>query len=118
MALTRKNRRELGKKRRGLACLTVATLVASAVGGQEATIRVTPAAREVVEGRLKKYEGDNAQRERTLMGLFQEAGCEGKNLSEQAVNGRPLHNVICTLPGSSERTILVGAHYEDRKSVV
>ena len=112
MSLTRKNRRELSKKRRGLACLTVAILVASAVVGQEATIRVAPAAREVVEGRLKKYEGDNAQRERTLMGLFQEAGCEGKNLFEQAVNRGPLPNVICTLPGSSERTILVGAHYE------
>ncbi|MGC2530547.1 MAG: M28 family peptidase [Candidatus Acidiferrum sp.] len=112
MSLTRKNRRELSKKRRGLACLSVAVLLVSAVAGQEATIRVAPAAREVVEGRLNKYGGDNAQRERTLMGLFQGAGCEGKNLSEQAINQWPLPNVICTLPGSSERTILVGAHYD------
>jgi hypothetical protein len=83
-----------------------------AIVGQDVSIQFKPATREVVEGRLKKYGGNDAQRERTLKGLFVEAGCEEINIVEQPVQGWPLPNVICTLPGSSDRTIIVGAHYD------
>jgi hypothetical protein len=101
-----------GNSGRWLVCLAAKLLLVSAVVGQEASIRFEPATREVVEGRLKKYGGNDAQRERTLKGLFAEAGCEEKNIIEQPVKGWPLPNVICTLPGSSDRTIIVGAHYD------
>ena len=95
-----------------LACAVVEFLLASAVYGQEASIRFVPVTRQVVEGRLNKYAGDDARRERTLMGLFAEAGCGEESLSEMPVSGWPLPNVICTLPGDSGRTIIVGAHYD------
>ena len=68
---------------------------------------------KTVEARLKDFAGDNKQRETTLKRLFQEAGCDGDLLSEQPVQGtkqRP--NVICVLPGKSQRTIIIGAHFD------
>jgi hypothetical protein len=92
--------------------LAAELLLVSAIVGQEVSIRFKPARPEVVEERLKQYGGSDAQRERTLKGLFVEAGCEEMNIIEQPVPGWPLPNVICTLPGSSDRTIIVGAHYD------
>ncbi len=95
-----------------LVCLALELLLVNAVVGQGVSIRFEPATREVVEERLKKYRGNDAERERTLKGLFVEAGCGVKNILEQPVKGWPLPNVICTLSGSSDRTIIVGAHYD------
>ena len=106
------HRRERRKTGARLAYLVVAILGACAVYGQEETIRIEPVRREVVEERLNQYGGDDARRERTLEVLFKEAGCEGTNILEQPVEGWPLPNVICALPGSSGRTIIVGAHYD------
>ena len=61
--------------------------------------------------RLQKYGGNDAQRETTLKQLFAESGCSD-HLTEQLVKGSKLPNVICTLPGSSEDTIIVGAHFD------
>lgn len=44
--------------------------------------------------------------------MFGEAGCDGQHLSEQAVRGARLPNVICMLPGSSDKVIIVGAHFD------
>lgn len=68
--------------------------------------------RQIVEMRLGKYAGNDQQRERTLKEMFAEAGCDGQSISEQPVKGSKLSNVICTLPGSSGRTIIVGAHFD------
>lgn len=68
--------------------------------------------RQMVEMRLGKYAGNDHQRERTLKEMFAEAGCDGQSISEQPVKGSKLSNVICTLPGSSGRTIIVGAHFD------
>jgi len=68
--------------------------------------------REVVQGRLQKYGGSNQQRESTLKQMFSEAGCDDRHLSEQAVKGSKLPNVVCLLPGSSEKVIIVGAHFD------
>jgi Zn-dependent M28 family amino/carboxypeptidase len=66
----------------------------------------------MVEARLKKYGGDNKQREATLKQIFTEAGCDGQHLSEQSVKGSKLPNVICVLPGSFDKVIIVGAHFD------
>lgn len=68
--------------------------------------------KETIESRLNQYGGKDSQREATLKQMFAEAGCDDKHLSEQAVKGSKLPNVICTLPGSSDRQIIVGAHYD------
>jgi len=79
------------------------------------SVQFTPVSREVIEARLAKYTGDNKQREAVLKQMFVEAGCD-RRISEQPVKGSKLPNVSCFLPGSSDRVIIVGAHF-DRVSV-
>jgi hypothetical protein len=75
-------------------------------------IRYAPVSRDVVEARLGKYIGNNKQREATLKQMFAEAGCDDQHISEQTVKGSKQPNVICLLPGSSDRVIIVGAHFD------
>jgi putative aminopeptidase FrvX len=75
------------------------------------TFRFGLVSREAVEARLGEYRGDNSERQATLKRLFVEAGC-GEHLSEQQVRGSRVPNLICTLPGSSGRAIIVGAHFD------
>ncbi len=96
-----------------LLVLSSFTLVLSlpAVGADE-TVRYKPVSREVVEARLKKYGGNDQQREATLKQMFGDAGCDQQRLSEQEVKRARQPNVICVLPGSSDKVILVGAHFD------
>jgi Zn-dependent M28 family amino/carboxypeptidase len=71
-----------------------------------------PVSRAVIESRLQQFEGNDRQRAATLKQLFSEAGCDEQHLSEQSVKGSKLPNVICVLPGSTGRAILVGAHFD------
>lgn len=82
------------------------------IGSTAEDVRYDPVSREVVEARLGKYIGKNKQREATLKQMFAEAGCDDQHISEQAVKGSKLPNVICLLPGSSDRVIIVGAHFD------
>jgi putative aminopeptidase FrvX len=68
--------------------------------------------RAVVEARLGKYAGNNQQREATLKQLFADAGCKDQQISEQAVKKSKQPNVICTLPGTPGKVIIVGAHFD------
>jgi Peptidase family M28 len=88
-----------------------ATLNAGRVAAGD-SYRFSPVSRDVIEARLKKYQGNDQQREATLKGLFGEAGCDDQHLSEQPVKGSHLPNVVCLLPGSSDKTIIVGAHFD------
>lgn len=90
----------------------VVLLLNSPIQSAAENIRYGPATREVVEARLRKYTGDNKQREATLAQMFAEAGCDDKHFSEQPVKGSKLPNVICVLPGSSDKVIIVGAHFD------
>jgi putative aminopeptidase FrvX len=76
------------------------------------SVHYNPVTKEIVETRLKKYKGNDKQREETLKQMFLESGCDGPNLTEQAVKGTKLPNLICVLPGASEKVIIVGAHYD------
>jgi Zn-dependent M28 family amino/carboxypeptidase len=87
-------------------------LLHSWTGAAAQNVQYQPASRHVVEGRLGKYAGNNNQREATLKQMFGEAGCDAQHLSEQPVKESKLPNVICTLPGSSDKTIIVGAHFD------
>jgi hypothetical protein len=68
--------------------------------------------RDIVEQRLKSYEGNDSVREATLKAIFAQASCTGSNLSEQPVTGEKLPNLICILPGSTDSEIVVGAHFD------
>jgi hypothetical protein len=67
---------------------------------------------QVVEQRLKSYKGSDSEREVTVKNLFQSAGCPEGKLLEQPVKGLKPPNVICTLPGSADSVIVVGAHFD------
>ena len=69
-------------------------------------------AREIVEKRLGAYATKNDQREPALREVFEEAGCAGTRLAERPVKGLKAPNLVCTLTGGSESTILVGAHFD------
>jgi hypothetical protein len=62
--------------------------------------------------RLQQYRGDNADREVSLVRLFEGAGCRDENLRIQPVEGADAPNVICTLPGATDTVIVVGAHFD------
>jgi hypothetical protein len=87
-------------------------LLHSWIGAAEERIRYNLVSRDVVESRLRQYAGDNKQREATLKQLFTEAGCGEQHLSEQPVKGSKVPNIICVLPGTSEKIIIVGAHFD------
>lgn len=67
---------------------------------------------ETVQHRLDLYKGNDATREAALVKLFTQAGCAPSNLTEQPVPHRKQPNVICTMPGSTSETIVVGAHFD------
>lgn len=67
---------------------------------------------DIIKGRLEKYAGDDRKREATLKQLFADAGCDDRHISEQPVKRSKLPNVICVLPGNSDKVIIVGAHFD------
>jgi Zn-dependent M28 family amino/carboxypeptidase len=81
-------------------------------GAATTDVRCKPVSQDVVETRLRRHTGDNRQRETTLKQLFAEAGCDDRHVSEQSVKGSKLPNVICSLPGTSDKAIIVGAHFD------
>lgn len=68
---------------------------------------------EVIESRLRDCLRKNIERREKLEELFRQAGCDAGQLSEQQVKGTKEPNVICSLPGESESTILIGAHFDN-----
>jgi len=90
--------------------LFVAILLSCPLAGATRELRFSLVPRAGVEARLGEYGGTNQERQATLKRLFIDAGC-GAHLGEQPVRKRP-PNVICTLPGTTERVIIVGAHFD------
>lgn len=76
------------------------------------TVRSRPVPQQVIESRLQRYAGDDAQRAETLKQMFIESGCAGEHLTQQPVKGSKFPNVICVLPGNGDRAIIVGAHFD------
>lgn len=85
--------------------LALAILAASA----SAQVRFDQVKQDVIEARLGKASTKNGERMAALAALFKEAGCEP---TEQKVKHSKEPNVICVLPGKSERQIVVGAHFD------
>jgi len=97
-----------GSRRLKFVLVALVLLLSSAAPAQ--TVQYKPLPPEIIQARLQKYAGNDQQREATLKQMFAEAGCQ--QLAEQPVKGSKLPNVICTLPGTTNRTIIVGAHFD------
>jgi hypothetical protein len=67
---------------------------------------------EVVESRLRKFEGSDFQREAALKRLLLDSGCPQEELQEQVVKSKQPPNVMCILPGATNQIIVVGAHFD------
>ena len=89
----------------------IACAVVSAAILWSTTIRVYNLQRPVIEQRLQLAHKGKAARHDTVLELFSKAGCTG-HLSEQPVKHAKTPNVICTSPGVTGSTIVVGAHYD------
>jgi len=63
-----------------------------------------------IETRLKEFSRKNQEREAIIKRLFRESGCKENQISEQMVEATLPPNVICVIPGRTDRVILVGAH--------
>jgi hypothetical protein len=92
--------------------VVIVLVLHSWIGATAESAHYNPVSREVIEARLGKYTGNNGQREATLKQMFAGAGCDDQHLTEQMVKGSKLPNVICLLPGSSDKVIIVGAHFD------
>ncbi len=85
----------------------LATSVLSAQDIQFCTVEPT-----VVEQRFLRLRPKNDQRAESLRRIFAEAGCNSDSWTEQKIKRSKLSNLICTLPGTSERSVIVSAHYD------
>jgi len=95
--------------RRRTVLLLLAAL-AALTGASAQSVSYTPVSKEVVGKRLHQVKKNNAEREAALKGLFAEAGCHPPALVELGVKHEDIPNVVCTLKGSSDSVIVVGAH--------
>jgi Zn-dependent M28 family amino/carboxypeptidase len=77
-----------------------------------AMLTLAQVSKSEIERRLQTFENTNSKRELRLQSLFEEAGCNGDNLTEQRVKHAQAPNVICTLPGATDSEIVVGAHFD------
>ncbi len=91
--------------------LLLPLLIALTLASAE-SIRVSQLPKAMVEERLRAVEQDNGKREATLKKFFAEAGCQPALLAESPVKHEKIPNVSCTLKGSSDSVIVVGAHHD------
>jgi hypothetical protein len=89
--------------------LTVLVLCVFSLWAEVPYVVVPP---ETVQQRLDLFKGDDTAREGAVVRLFAESGCLAANLSEQPVPHRKQPNVICVLPGTTPKVIVVGAHFD------
>ena len=82
------------------------------VTGFAQTAQFSPVSREIIEKRLSAYVTKNNQREPAVRELFEDAGCNEDKLTEQPVKGLKAPNLICSLKGTTELEIVVGAHFD------
>src|SRR5262252_4351933 len=92
------------------ALLLLPLLAAARLGAQQ--IHFTPVDRKVVQSRFSTLPLKNRDRASVLQELFAAAHCDGDRYEERAVKRSKLPNLVCTLPGSSDETVIVSAHYD------
>ena len=76
----------------------------------------TPATKSEVLQHADDAPAGNQQRAARLKAMFASYGCHGGWLSEQKLADAGAPNIICRLPGETDRIIIVGAHFESSTS--
>src|SRR5690242_11828299 len=89
---------------------TIVGVILIACGLQAQNIRFGTLSPQLVLQRFEALQPKNEGREQQVKSLFAEAGCQ--QLEERKIRDSKLPNVICTLPGSGSRIIVVTAHYD------
>ncbi len=79
-------------------------------------VQFTAAEEAAVLERMKTIPETNEDRAAKLKELFINAGCNGKSLMEQKVDGVDTPNIICRLGTENEAMVIVGAHYDRNSS--
>jgi len=87
-------------------------VLALALPGQNVAIHYDTVPADQINRRLADFKNTNSAREQELLALFEEVGCTGDHLTEQAVKHSKDPNVVCTLAGQTESQIIVGAHFD------
>lgn len=88
------------------------TLVLALTLSAQVSIHYDTLPADEINRRLADFKDTNSARERELHALFEEAGCKGDYLTEQAVKHSHDPNVICVLPGQDQSQIIVGGHFD------
>jgi len=83
-----------------------ATLLATACFAQHLEVNLVN--QQIVQERLAAGTVQPAKRQETIRALFEKAGCTAE---EQRINKKTA-NVICTLPGETPSTIVIGGHFD------
>ena len=99
----------------------LSVVIAGSLLAQGVKIQFEPVEQAVIKARLDRNPTTNGERAAALHKMFEEAGCTGAMLADQAVKGARQPNVICTTAGGNGSTIVVGAHMdfsEDGKGMV
>jgi len=86
-------------------------LLVSLTSVSETALRYVLVKRELVESRLKSFSKDDGQRELILKNMFRDVGC-GDHIAGMEVKHEKYPNLVCVLPGESEDSIIVGAHFD------
>jgi hypothetical protein len=93
---------------RQLAILAVAVATLAVCAWSQPVPRMQT--RAVIQTRLRSFSPTDSEREKRIRNWFTEAGCDGKRLSEQALDPGLPPNVICVLPGTTQEAVVIGAH--------
>jgi hypothetical protein len=94
----------------GMRLLSALFLCAVVVSAEK--VEVFTVERSVVESRERAVPRKNAERAQLLRQYFEQDGCSGDNLTDQPVKHAKIPNLICTVPGETDRIIIVGAHMD------
>jgi hypothetical protein len=95
-----------------LRALALSMLLLSVCAALADTLRFVALRREVIDSRLRSCPAKNSDREAQLHTYFAESGCSGPSLALDQPKHSSLGNVVCTLTGSSDQRIVVGAHFD------
>jgi len=91
--------------------MPVLCFLAACPAGMAQKLEYAPLEKSAVLERTKDVPASDSLRAARMRDLFADAGCNGRFLQEQpSSSGEP--NVICRLPGESDETVIVGAHYD------
>ena len=79
---------------------------------QKVTFEVGTVSQADVSQRLRRLRSKDSEREAELKAMFAEEGCTGEQMAEEVVQRKDPPNIICTLPGTTQSRIIVGAHFD------